>query len=48
MSGIAALFGRNGQLARRSDVVDMLQAIPYRGPDGMQVRAWPRVVKRRV
>src|SRR3712207_9158317 len=25
------------------DVVVMLTAVPYRGPDGMQVRAWPEV-----
>ena len=44
MSGIAALLSRDGRPAQRDDVLAMLQAIPYRGPDGMQVRAWPQVV----
>jgi asparagine synthase (glutamine-hydrolysing) len=44
MSGIAALLSCDGRPANPDDVAVMLQAIPYRGPDGMQIRAWPQVV----
>ncbi|MGV3724026.1 MAG: asparagine synthase-related protein [Actinomycetota bacterium] len=43
MSGLAALFSRDGHPVDREEVGDMLQAIPYRGPDGMWVRTFPPV-----
>ncbi|MFN0070215.1 MAG: asparagine synthase-related protein [Chloroflexota bacterium] len=35
MSGLAALFHRDGRPVDRTSVWQMLQAVPYRGPDGM-------------
>lgn len=37
MSGLAAVFCRDGRQANRADVDVMLEAAPYRGPDGTRV-----------
>lgn len=38
MSGLAARFHRDGRSVDPSEIWAMLNAIPYRGPDGMSVR----------
>lgn len=38
MSGLAALFHRDGQPAEATAIERMLNAVPYRGPDGMFAR----------
>ena len=43
-SGIAALLARDGQPAPSEDVLAMLDAIPYRGPDGSFARDFGRAV----
>lgn len=40
MSGLATLFRRDGQQVNASAVWAMLDAVPYLGPDGMQVQAF--------
>jgi asparagine synthase (glutamine-hydrolysing) len=41
MSALAALLSRDGRPADPAAVRAMLHAVPYRGPDGADVRAWP-------
>ncbi|MGE3908765.1 MAG: asparagine synthase-related protein [Chloroflexota bacterium] len=43
MSGIAALLSRDGRPANARRVTAMLAAVPYRGSDGMWVRAFGEV-----
>lgn len=43
MSGLAAIFNRDGLPVDRSDVGAMLAAVPYRGPDGQFMRIWQSV-----
>src|SRR6476620_11484976 len=43
MSGLAALYRRDGRPVDRAAVRAMLEAIPYRGPDGMWVRLFGEV-----
>lgn len=38
MSGLALVYHRNGRAADRAEICAMLQAVPYRGPDGMQAQ----------
>lgn len=40
MSGLAAVFHRDGRPSEAAAAWAMLDAIPYRGPDGMWVRTW--------
>ncbi|HET8625934.1 MAG TPA: asparagine synthase-related protein [Thermomicrobiales bacterium] len=40
MSGLALVFHRDGRPADEAAVWAMLAAAPYRGPDGLAVRAW--------
>jgi asparagine synthase (glutamine-hydrolysing) len=40
MSGLAALFQREGPPVDRKMIRAMLAAAPYRGPDGMRIRLW--------
>jgi asparagine synthase (glutamine-hydrolysing) len=40
MSGLAVLFNRDGRRVDESAIRGMLDAIPYRGPDGLSVRMW--------
>jgi hypothetical protein len=44
MSGIAALMSLDRRPADARKVMAMLAAIPYRGPDGLEMRAFERVV----
>jgi asparagine synthase (glutamine-hydrolysing) len=44
MSGIAAIFSRDGRPVDERKVAAMLAAIPYRGPDGMRICAATKVV----
>src|SRR4051812_38752900 len=44
MSGLAAVFQRDGRPVGESAVWRMLRAVPYRGPDGMTVAVVDRVV----
>src|SRR5690242_18251925 len=43
MSGLAALFHRDGRPVDRTAIGAMLAAVPYRGPDGSFVRVWDNV-----
>ncbi len=40
MSGVCALFQRDGQPVDQTALWAMVKAVPYRGSDGMWVRAW--------
>ena len=44
MSGLAAVFTRDGRFANEADVQSMLAAIPYRGLDGTGLRSFGPVV----
>jgi asparagine synthase (glutamine-hydrolysing) len=40
MSGLAALYHRDGRPLERDAISVMLAAAPYRGPDGMAIEVW--------
>ena len=44
MSGIVALVSRNGRPAEPAPPARMLDAMAYRGPDGLRLQAWDRAV----
>jgi asparagine synthase (glutamine-hydrolysing) len=43
VSGLAALFHRDGRPVDRAAVAAMLAVVPYRGPDGQSLHLWPTV-----
>lgn len=43
MSGVALRFHRDGRPVDQTDIWAMLDAVPYRGPDGMSIRTWDHV-----